>query len=340
MAAAIGRPGCRIRQTAPARCARVSTIPPRHAPARMSKILPFLTRMSCLMLVLLASPAVRAEPGVLVLGRVSDDPATHYDRLKPLLDYVVQRMADLGIREGRVIMAPDAAAMASYLRQGKVDWVTETAGAALGLIEHGGAEPLALSWRGGEQRYYSVFVARADSGIDSLADLEGRTIGFQHPMSTSAYLVPAGVLLQQGLDLAVLLSPLDPAPPDRIGYAFTGDEANSVAWVHQRLVDAAAISNQDHADLVQPVPDYATDLRVIGRSPDYPRALELVRGDLPAAMRRRLLELLLEAGDDPAARAALANFFRTDRFTPYTPEVRDQLEALGPLVDAVRRNLQ
>lgn len=291
-------------------------------------------------LVLLAPAPTRAEPGVLVLGRVSDDPATHYDRLKPLLDYVVERMGDVGIREGRVLMAPDAAAMASYIRQGQVDWVTETAGAALGLIENAGAKPLALSWRGGEQRYYSVFVARADSGIASLDDLKGHTIGFQHPMSTSAYLVPAGVLLQRGLDLAVLLSPLDRAPPGRVGYAFTGDEANSVAWVHQHLVDAAAISNQDLVDLVRPVPGYVRDLRVIGRSPDYPRALELVRGNLPAAVRTRLLELLLQAGDDPAARAALASFFRTDRFTPYTPDVQAQLEALGPLVKAVRRELQ
>ena len=38
----------------------------------------------------------------LVLGRVSDDPKAHYERLRPLLDYVVAHMADLGIREGRL----------------------------------------------------------------------------------------------------------------------------------------------------------------------------------------------------------------------------------------------
>ncbi|MFU8878517.1 MAG: PhnD/SsuA/transferrin family substrate-binding protein, partial [Wenzhouxiangellaceae bacterium] len=105
---------------------------------------------------------------VLVLGRISDDPAAHYDRLRPLLDHVVSQMGDLGIREGRVLMTRDASAMVSYLRQGRVDWVTETAGAALTLIDRGGAQPLALSWRGGAQRYYSVFVARRDSGITSL----------------------------------------------------------------------------------------------------------------------------------------------------------------------------
>lgn len=300
----------------------------------------FLARAFLIALLLLGTQSLRAQSDVLVLGRVSDNPAAHYDRLKPLLDYMVERMGDLGIREGRVLMAPDAAAMASYLRQGQVDWVTETAGAALGLIERGGAEPLALSWRGGEQRYYSVFVTRRDSGIDSLDDLAGHTIGFQHPNSTSAYLVPAGELLQRELSLAGLLSPLDEPPPNRIGYAFTGDEANSVAWVHQRLVDIAAISNQDFEDLVRPVPDYRQDLHIIGRSLDYPRALELVRSDLPEPIRQRLLQLLLEAGEEQAAGAALANFFRTDRFTPFTPEVARQLDALGPMVARVRRELQ
>ncbi|MFX4073827.1 hypothetical protein, partial [Enterococcus faecalis] len=75
-----------------------------------------------------------APSSVLVLGRISDDPATHYDQLKPLLDYVVPRMREVGIRSGEILMAPDARQMASYLRRGRVDWVSETAGAAM-LLE-------------------------------------------------------------------------------------------------------------------------------------------------------------------------------------------------------------
>ena len=70
-------------------------------------------------------------PHVLVLGRISDDPKAHYEQLKPLLDYVVPRMADVGIREGRILMARDAQQMTSYLRRGRVDWVTETAGTGM-----------------------------------------------------------------------------------------------------------------------------------------------------------------------------------------------------------------
>src|SRR5690606_12953050 len=86
--------------------------------------------------------ALASESGVLVLGRISDDPAAHYDQLKPLLDYVVPRMADVGIHEGRILMARDLKQMESYLRRGRVDWVTETTASALQLQTRAGAEAL------------------------------------------------------------------------------------------------------------------------------------------------------------------------------------------------------
>ncbi len=299
----------------------------------------FLLALGCAWLS--AAPAqARDGSDVLVIGRVSDNPRAHYDRLKPLLDYVVEQMADIGIREGRILMARDGQAMISYLRQGRVDWVTETAGAALAMMDRGDAELLLLGSRGGLAQYHSLFLVRRDSGIDKLADLSGHSVGFQHPMSTSAYLVPAGMLLDIGLPLAVLLSPLDRPSPDFVGYAFTGAESNSVAWVHKRIVDVAAISNQDYSELVAPIAEHERDLEVIARSPDYPRALELVRGDLPPIIRQRLREVLLQAADDPAAASALASYFGTDRFLPIEQMTRDQLDQLRRLTARVRDELE
>ena len=82
---------------------------------------------------LLLAFTAAAQARELVLGRVSDDPRQHYEQLRPLLDYVVPRMADVGIREGRVLMARDSRQMESYLRRGRVDWVTETSGSAMAL---------------------------------------------------------------------------------------------------------------------------------------------------------------------------------------------------------------
>jgi len=290
---------------------------------------------------LLADPALaRNDDSMLVIGRVSDDPGAHYDRLKPLLDYVVARMGDLGIREGRVLMARDGQAMISYLRQGRVDWVTETAGAAIGMMDRGGAELILRGWRGGRSEYYSLLVVRNDSGIDSLDALRGHSVGFQHPMSTSGYIVPAGMLLEAGLNLAALISPLDAPGAGFVGYAFTGDEPNSVAWVHKRVVDVAAISDQDWEELIEPVPEYARDLRVLARSPAIPRSLELVRDGLDPRIRARLQSVLLEAAEDPEAQSALQNYFRTERFTAADEQLRQQIEPLRRLSRRIRAELE
>jgi phosphonate transport system substrate-binding protein len=172
--------------------------------------------LRCLAIVLVAlacwlpTAAGADDPGVLVLGRISDDPKAHYEQLKALLDYLVPRMKDVGIREGRILMAKDAQQMASYLRRGRVDWVTETAGTAMLLRQRANARLLLLTERDGASHYHSVFFVRRDSGIRSLDDLRGHSIAFQRPLSTSAYFVPAAELLRRGNTLEMLLSPTDP----------------------------------------------------------------------------------------------------------------------------------
>lgn len=273
-----------------------------------------LASIALTLLAIAGTQALAQGQTTLVLGRVSDDPKAHYERLKPLLDYAVSKMADVGIREGRVLMARDAQQMVSYLRQGKVDWVTETSGAALGFEERAGAEIFLRSRRGGLFNYRTVFFTRRDSGIATLADLSGRALGLQHSMSTSAYLVPASILLESGLRLAIQSSPLERPPAEFVGYVFARSEGNLVTWVQKGLVDAAAFSNQDWDELNVNEPTLAADLRVFHESREFPRALELVRSGLDPGIKRRLREVLLAAHEDPDAREALLAYSRTERF--------------------------
>ncbi|MFO1494256.1 MAG: phosphate/phosphite/phosphonate ABC transporter substrate-binding protein [Lysobacterales bacterium] len=284
--------------------------------------------------------SAQAVQTTLVLGRVSDDPRVHYARLRPLLDYVVPRMADLGIREGRVLMARDAQQMTSYLRQGKVDWITETSGAALGFVERAQARILLRARRGGLYDYHSVFFTRRESSIQQLADLRGRALGFQHPMSTSAYLVPASMLLQAGLPLAIQASPLERPPPEFIGYAFARSEGNLVTWVHKGLVDAAVFSNQDWDEMVRESPDVAADLRIFAESREFPRALELVRRGLDPRIEARLKALLLAAHEDPLAAEALAKYQRTERFDEIDAQTSAVLDELRTGVLRVRAEIE
>jgi phosphonate transport system substrate-binding protein len=288
----------------------------------------------------LPTAARAGDPGVLVLGRISDDPKAHYEQLKALLDYLVPRMKDVGIREGRILMAKDAQQMASYLRRGRVDWVTETSGTAMLLRQRAGARPLLLTERDGTSHYHSVFFARRDSGIRSLDDLRGHSIAFQRPTSTSAYFVPAAELLRRGNTLEMLLSPTDKLDSSVVGYVFARSELNISTWVHKRLVDAGTMSNLDWDNPRRMPTAFRRDLQVIGKSEDVPRALELVRDDLDPKVEARLRELLCDAAGDPDASEALLRFFMTTRFMPIDPASQRALDRLSAGVGRVRAEVE
>lgn len=307
-------------------------------------------RLAALSLVALAA-AAQAQPrpqqhgpphedGVLVLGRVSDNPRDHYAQLRPLLDYVVPRLRDVGIREGRVLMARDAQQMQSYMRRGRVDWITETAGTGMAFAERAGARVMLATERSGVRQYNSVFFARRDSGIRGLADLRGRSIALQNQNSTSAYFAPAVALLDAGLEMEILLSPDDRPAGGSVGYLFARSEANIATWVHKRLVDAGAFSNLDWAGLERMPQSFRDDLVLFHETPPYPRAIELVRGNLDPALAARLREVLLAAADDPEARVPMLHFFNTTRFVPVDDAMERSLEKLAAGVERIRRLLE
>ena len=302
-----------------------------------------LRRVAGLLLLVVScgiQPALAADDGVLVLGRISDDPKAHYEQLKPLLDYVVPRMADVGIHEGRILMARDSQQMASYLRRGRVDWVTETAGTGTLLRQLAGAEPLLLTERNGTSHYHSVFFARRDSGIRNLDDLRGRCIAFQRPSSTSAYFVPAGELLERDIELEILLSPTDVIDSDALGYLFARSELNISTWVHKGLVDAGVMSNLDWDNPRRMPAAFRDDFVVIGRTQDYPRAVEMVRRGLDPRIRARLHEVLIEAASDPVAREAMLQFFGTTRFLPLDSASEHALDRIESGVARVRMEVE
>lgn len=299
-----------------------------------------LRRWLCLIALLVPLTGLSGEPGVLVLGRISDDPKAHYDQLRPLLDYVVPRMADVGIREGRILMARDPQQMASYLRRGRVDWVTETAATAVLLRKRADARPLLITERDGTSQYHSVFFARRDSGLRSVEDLRGRTVAFQRPSSTSAYFAPASDLLGRGFALEILPSPTERVDSDAVGYVFARSELNISTWVHKRIVDAGVMSHLDWDNPHRMPQAFKRDLVLIGRTGEFPRAVELVRGTLDPKVAERLRTVLLDAADDPKAGPALRQFFGTTRFLALDAPSQGALDRLADGVARVRADVE
>ena len=96
----------------------------------------------------------------------------------------------------------------------------------------GNVVPLLTSQnKDGSTGYYSILVTRCDSGLTSLADLEGKVLAFADPDSTSGYAVPYFNLVErEGLDPTTYFA----AVP------FSGSHEAGVSGVVNGTFDAAA----------------------------------------------------------------------------------------------------
>jgi len=228
-------------------------------------------------------------------------------------------MSELGIERSQVIIARSVEQMVSYLRQGKVDWVTETLGTGLRLQQLTGASVIARRWKGGAETYQSLVIVRKDNQIDALSDLKGKTIAFERNNSTTGFLIPASAIVHEQLPLTLMASPLERPPANIVGYFFSNEEINTSSWVHKGIVDAGCISSSDWTNPRAVPEEYKSDLRVIYRSPDLPRTLELVRPSLPDEHQRKLLEVLLLADSSLAGQTAMKAFANTTKFELFDP---------------------
>jgi len=272
----------------------------------------------------------------LIIGKVSPNPKKHYLYLKPIADYVASHMHDLGIDKVKVLMAKNNRQMRNYLKRRKVDWVTETVFSAIEFADKGGAEMILLKHKKGVPVYHTVFFTRKDSGIQSLEDLKGKVIAFEDPGSSTGFFIPAAILLDAGLELVELESPRDRVSGDQVGYVFANAEINMSTWVHKELVDAGAYSNLDWDKEDHNPTSFREGMQIFHESGEYPRAIELVRKDLRAEVKKRMIAVLLKAHQDPEAGAALRAYQKTTQFE----EIDDTVKASIALARGVMTSVE
>ena len=80
--------------------------------------------------------------------------------------------------------------------------------------------------------------------------------------------------------------------------------------------------------------------KIIFESKPFPRALELVRRDLDPRIKQRLKNVLLEAHNDPEAKAALNAYYKTAKFDELDNKARAGLEEVRKILKIVREELK
>ena len=133
---------------------------------------------------------------MITLGDIdSDEPIKKIKRFQPLADYLARELGDMGIQQGKVVIAQDMPEMAQFLKEGKVDFYFDSSFPTLTVQEMAGSQVIARRWKQGSASYWTTYIALRGSGIDSVDDFAGKVLAFEEPHSTSGYVLPAGTML-------------------------------------------------------------------------------------------------------------------------------------------------
>jgi phosphonate transport system substrate-binding protein len=262
-----------------------------------------------------AQTGSKVEGKTITLGLVSEiNRSAIEEHFRDLVRYVARRLSSGSEIEGKVVIAATPFQLAKLLEQRRVDFYMESAYPTYTInYVHNLGKTLLRRWKGGMAEYQSLIFTNRDSGIRRLEELRGKTIVFEDPGSTSGYLMPKVLLQRSGLKL-VEKRQFDPyASPMEISYLFAYSQKKLVDLVLKKQAGAGAFSNDDHANLSDPM---KAQIAVLAQTERIPRHLVSVRSDLPPAVAVRLEEILLAMHEDVEGRRILNKTDQTTKLDP------------------------
>ena len=144
----------------------------------------------------------------------------------------------------------------------------------------GGVIPLLTSQnRDGSTGYYSTIVVRCDSGIASIEDLEGKTLAFADPDSTSGYAVPLFNLVEMGIDPETYFAAIPFSGSHEAGVSGVVNATFDAAATYQDTELAGVYQDMESKGMIEP-----GQVCVIWQSPEITSGPFTASANLPPAM--------------------------------------------------------
>ncbi|WP_077702473.1 phosphate/phosphite/phosphonate ABC transporter substrate-binding protein [Virgibacillus dokdonensis] len=230
-------------------------------------------------------------PDKLVMGFVpSQDSDTIADTVKPLADRLGE---ELGIDvEGKVMTNYNALVEAMGSNQVQIGFIP-----AFGYVlanEQYDVNVILKSVRHGSGTYKAQYVVRADSDIESLADLEGKVWTYADKGSTSGYLFPAYQMMQE----------FDYASGTELESDFFGNTIaagahdNAAISVYEGDADVATTFDDVRTELEEEYPDVMDKLKVIEYTDEIPNDTISVTKELDEELVTKIKKAFLSFNED------------------------------------------
>ena len=274
-----------------------------------------------------------ADTRAIVLGDISDDPAEVIEGAQPLADYLAGQLGEFGITEGRVRVVASTEEMAQLLANGEVDLYFDSTYPATLISDQTGAKIILRRWRFGVEEYQSVIFASVASGITSIDQLPGHMIAMDAPYSTSGFLLPSVLLLENGFTLSGKQRYDEPVAPGEIGFAFSYDDENTLQWVLNGFT-AAGVTDDFQFDVAFPA-DAKSQLVELARTESTPRQVAVIRSGLDEELVQAILRVLTTMHETEAGAAALEPF-QTSRFDEFPEGIESATARMREMMEIVK----
>lgn len=251
--------------------------------------------------------AQTATPGVLRVTAIPDESPTELARkFAPLGKYLE---AKLGLKVEWTPVTDYAAAVETVVNR-KIDlaWFGGFTFVQASVRSNGKVIPLVQ--REEDERFRSVFITDAKSGIAKLEDLKGRTLSFGSASSTSGHLMPRSFLL------AAKINP----DADLKRVSFSGAHDATIAAVASGKVDAGALNISVWEKFVADKKVDTSQVKVFFTTPAYYDYNWTVHADMPADLRNKIQQAFLALDPATPEGKEILGLQRATRFVATKPE--------------------
>ncbi|BAB04158.1 phosphate/phosphite/phosphonate ABC transporter substrate-binding protein [Halalkalibacterium halodurans] len=181
--------------------------------------------------------------------------------------------------------------------------------------EYGAAEVILQSQRFGVNEdgsptdelvdyYLSMFIARADSDIESIADIKGKTVAFQDYTSSAGYVWPAAILLDEGIDPLTDVNPL----------ILQGHDAGVTAVLNGEA-DVAAIFQDARNVVAGDFPTVFEDTKVISFTEPIPNDTISVRSDMDDEWKKKIQQAFIKIGQSEEGLEIIRDIYTHEGYT-------------------------
>ncbi|MGM9484677.1 putative selenate ABC transporter substrate-binding protein [Roseateles sp. NT4] len=254
----------------------------------------------------LAGAAAQAQQVLRVTAIPDESPTELARKFAPLGQYLESK---LGMKVEWTPVTDYAAAVETVVNK-KIDLAWFGGFTFVQANVRSGGKIVPLVQREEDEKFRSVFITDAKSGITKLEDLKGKTLSFGSQSSTSGHLMPRSFLLGARINPDVDLKRV----------AFSGAHDATIAAVASGKVDAGALNISVWEKFVAEKKVDTSQVKVFFTTPAYYDYNWSVHADMPQALQDKIKAAFLALDPNTPQGKEILGLQRATKFIATKPE--------------------